>query len=537
MPVLIQELPEEETPHRVAYDEFENDAGDYTVPEDELDEEDAQFVHEMILTILVFIEDFVGFPLYPYQREIAYRIIESVILNDGEEISVLCSRQSGKTETLAQTIAGLMILLPRLAVAYPKLLGKFSRGFWVGVFAPSEEQAETVWSRVLGYLTAERAVQFLVDPEIDDRVGKTGGKAKTVALKKSGSLCRMQTCNPRAKIESKSYHFVLIDECQDADEFTVIKSIEPMMAAYNGTIVKTGTCNRTKGHFYKVCKRNERRATHRGARRNHFEFNYKTVIKFNPQYKKFIDRAKARIGEDSDEFQLSFACKWLIDQGMFTTDEALEGLGDNRMQLVGTWWKTPVVVGVDPARTKDSTVVTVVWVDWDYPDAFGYYEHRILNWLEITNKEWEEQYYEMYDFLSHYNILRIGVDVTGMGSAVADRLKRLFPDVEVVECSSDSKNQSERWKHLKTLIERRALVIPWHSKARRVRCHRRFLQQMSDLETKYQGKYMLAEAPGEKDAHDDYPDSLAIACAMTLDEVIPEVEEFSDPFHQTRTRR
>ena len=82
----------------------------------------------------------------------------------------------------------------------------------------------------------------------------------------------------------------------------------------------------------------------------------------------------------------------------------------------------PCVVGIDPARVKDSTVVTVMWVDWDFPDPAGYREHRILNWLEIHNTAWEEQYFQIMDFLDPYDIAYIGVDAQGMGSAVADRM-------------------------------------------------------------------------------------------------------------------
>jgi hypothetical protein len=37
------------------------------------------------------------------------------------------------------------------------------------------------------------------------------------------------------------------------------------------------------------------------------------------------------------------------------------------------WHRTPVVVGIDPARVKDSTVVTVMWVDYrlNSPNAFN----------------------------------------------------------------------------------------------------------------------------------------------------------------------
>ena len=87
---------------------------------------------------------------------------------------------------------------------------------------------------------------------------------------------------------------------------------------------------------------------------------------------------------------------------MLITEDDLDYLADKSMPLVKAWHRTPCVVGIDPARVKDSTVVTVMWVDWDHPDPAGYREHRILNWLEIHNTAWEEQYFEIMDFLEPY---------------------------------------------------------------------------------------------------------------------------------------
>lgn len=535
MPILIEELPDEDV-----YAPIDEDAdaqsfidGDDVeeVGQVTLDEDASQFMERIILTCIVFLGEFCNKKLFPYQTEEAYRIIESVLIGDGETITIEQARQSGKSEVLCDVIATLMVLLPRLAKAYPRLFGKFEEGFWVGCFAPTEEQADTVWGRIVDRLTSEKATSYLLDPEIDDSIGKGGSaKAKVVTLKKSGSFCRRQTCNPKAKIESKTYHFVLVDECQDADEYVVNKAIGPMLGFYNGTRVYTGTPARHKNVFYKSIQFNKRRANRRNARQNHFSYDYKFVCKYNQNYRKFIAKEKGRLGEDSDEFQLSYCCKWLLDQGMFVTEETLANLGDPGMTTYKSWWQSQVVVGIDPARTKDSTVVTVVWVDWDRPDAFGFYEHRILNWLEIHNQEWEKQYSQILNFLSNYNILRIGVDTTGMGSAVYDRIRVLFPGVEVVECPSDTKPQAARWKHLKSLIERQALIYPAASSVRRTRSYRRFIQQMSDLETKFQGPYMLAAAPDEAEAHDDYADSAAIACSMTLVDTLQEVEVFASPF-------
>ena len=259
----------------------------------------------------------------------------------------------------------------------------------------------------------------------------------------------------------------------------------------------------------------------------------RTVCKYNPNYKKFIAKEKIRLGEDSDEYQMSYRLKWMLERGMLVTEDDLDYLADPSMQLVRGWHRSPCVVGIDPARVKDSTVVTVMWVDWDFPDPAGYREHRILNWLEIHNTDWEEQYFQMMDFLDPYDIAFCGVDAQGMGSAVASRMARLMGSrCEVIPFSSDSKNQSERWKHLIQLIQRQMLVYPGHSKARRTRVWRRFRQQMADAEKVMQGQYLLIQAPNEREAHEDYVDSAALACACTMMETVPVVEQVTSPFYR-----
>ena len=500
-------------------------------PADEpLDELSQKFVDALIDKIMLFLKQLVGHDLHPYQKPLARRIMESVIINDGEEITALASRQSGKSETVADTVATLMILLPRLAKLYPDLLGKFKDGLWVGLFAPTEGQAETLFGRAVTRLTSERALEILGDVEIDDSAVRVGGVTRQIKLKKSGSTMTMMTANPRAKIESKSFHLIVIDECQEADDFVVSKSISPMLAYYAGTMVKTGTPTTSKNNFYKAIQLNRRRQTQGKNRQNHFQWDWKEVAKINPNYSTHIKKEMLRIGEDSDEFQMSYNCKWLLERGMFVTASVMDELGDTSQELVKSWHKTPVVVGVDPARKTDSTVVTVVWVDWDRPDEFGYYDHRVLNWLEIQGDDWEEQYFQIVNFLSNYDILAVGVDANGVGDAVAQRLKLLLPRAEVMSVTSSPTEQSKRFKHLQALLQRRMISWPAHAKTRRLRTWKRFYQQMVDAEVQYKGPNFMVAAPDESYAHDDFVDSLSIACALTQDLVMPEVVASSNPF-------
>ena len=54
-----------------------------------LDELSQQFVDKLIDKMLEFLKVLVGHDLHPYQKPLARRIMESVIINDGEEITAL----------------------------------------------------------------------------------------------------------------------------------------------------------------------------------------------------------------------------------------------------------------------------------------------------------------------------------------------------------------------------------------------------------------------------------------------------------------
>ena len=511
------------------FDEFGNILPE-EVEDDGLDELSKEFVKALVEKIMGFMKVLVGHELHPYQQPLARRLIESVIINDGEEITALASRQSGKSETIANTVATLMVILPRLAKMYPELLGKFGDGIMVGMFAPVQSQVETLYGRTVSRLTSEAALDVLGDPEIDDMVAKTPGVVRNIRLKNSGSSLMMMTANPRAKIESKSFHLIIIDECQEADDFVVAKSISPMGAYYNATMVKTGTPTTHKNNFYKAIQFNRRRQTSRNAKQNHFQWDWKDVAKVNPNYEKFIKKEMLRISEDSDEFQLSYNCKWLLERGMFVTSSIMDDLGDTSQEIVKSWHRSPVVVGIDPARKMDSTVVTVVWVDWDRPDEYGYYDHRVLNWLEMQGDDWEEQYFQIQQFLSSYDVLAIGIDANGVGDAVAGRLKILMPRAEVIPVTSSPTEQSKRWKHLQALIQRQMVSWPSHAKTRRLRIWKKFYQQMTDAEVHYKGPNFLVAAPDEVHAHDDFVDSLALACSLTQELVMPTIEVSASPF-------
>jgi hypothetical protein len=57
---------------------------------------------------------------------------------------------------------------------------------------------------------------------------------------------------------------------------------------------------------------------------------------------------------------------------------------------------------------------------------------------------------------------------------------------------------------------------------------------MADVIKVFRAGQMLVEAPNEAEAHDDYVDSIALACAASMIEATPEVEVIESPFYSRR---
>ena len=193
---------------------------------------------ELVNRIFTFCELYSGKTLFPYQEQFSKRVIRSVLENDGEEITALFARQSGKSETIADTVGGLMIILPMLAnmpmFADDRRLQMFRDGIWVGIFAPSQRQAQITYGRIKARIQSKSAMAVLEDPEF--RLTFTTSNGQTVALS-NGSFATAISASDGSNIEGESFKLIICEEAQDISNFKIQKSIHPMGAAYNATIV------------------------------------------------------------------------------------------------------------------------------------------------------------------------------------------------------------------------------------------------------------------------------------------------------------
>lgn len=491
---------------------------------------------ELVNRIYNFCEAYSGRVMYPYQAQFSKRIIRSVLENDGAELTALFSRQSGKTETVAITVGGLMIILPQLAnmpmfLDDPRLQ-MFKDGFWVGIFAPSQRQAQTTYNRMRGRMQCKEAQAVLQDP--DFRLEFTTSNGQTVALS-NGSFCTAISASDGSNIEGESFKFIICEECQDISNYKIRKSIHPMGAAYNATICKIGTATTFKGDFYEAINRNKKDYEDGKLRvRNHFEYNYKVVMKYNPKYAKYVEREKRSLGETSDEFRMSYNLEWIISRGMFVDIEKVEKeCGDEYLERVSVDHVANHVAGIDVGggssknrNEADSTIITIVEVDWNNPvlmeteideetgetKIYLAYNTYIKDWLEIKPEiaeDYEEQYQIIMDYITNFRISKIVIDATREASLGQRIRANVRCEVELFTFSIKSK--SDIYKHLQTEIKTGRARFPMSKTVKATVEYQRFTQQLADLQKGYSGSYLVVAHPDERGAHDDYPDSWALA--------------------------
>ncbi len=482
---------------------------------------------ELVNRIFQFCEIYSGKTMFPYQEQFSKRVIRSVLENDGEEITSLFSRQSGKSETISLTVGGMMIILPILAnlpmFADDPRLKMFKDGLWVGIFAPSQRQAQITYGRIKSRLQSKSAQAVLSDPEFN--LTFTTSNGQTVALS-NGSFVTAISASDGSNIEGESFKLIICEECQDISNYKIRKSIHPMGAAYNASIVKIGTATTFKGDFYEAIQRNKKEYEAKTSHiRNHFEYTWEIAAKYNANYARYVEKEKKRLGENSDEFRMSYCLEWIIERGMFIDITKFEKENcEPLLERVMYNKSATLVAGIDLGGKGDSTVVTIVEVDWNMPvimesrtneetgeeETYIAFNTYVVDWLSISNvPDYEEQYAQIVDYLSHFSVVRIVCDATKEAS-LAHRLRANLP-CEVIPYIFTQKSKSDLYKHLDREITSGRARVCGGQETVETREYKDFIQQLGDLQKGYSGANLVVCHPDEKGAHDDYPDSWALA--------------------------
>jgi intein/homing endonuclease len=321
----------------------------------------------------------------------------------------------------------------------------------------------------------------------------------------------------------------------------------------HNTMVKIGTCTTFRSDFYDATIRNKRKYIKSNIQ-NHFEFDYKTCQRYNKYYKSWVTKERERIGEDSDAFRMAFRLEWLIEKGMAITPQMYE----EYMKVPGNKFEyapmdgATYVAGLDLGKENDSTVMTIARIEEDpthlakEDDSQEKFIKTVVNWIEMIGDNWEVQFETVVSAVRTYGIKVLAVDSTGVGDVIYDRLERVLEDEDVVLVPVLFNLKEKHAMATLFYEELRAMRIriPAHQSATKTKRHQNFLMQFYACEKVYNKSYMQLKHGEEKDAHDDFVDSLLLMCygveqnltprAKTTDNFMRHGGNFKPDTHRSR---
>lgn len=497
--------------------------------------------HDITRKIIEFGKALTGVQLYSYQEECVYAIIYSVITFSGDVKTLLFSRQSGKSEAMAFVIDTLCVLLPALAKMIPDL-EQFKNGFRVGLFAPQNDQVYTTYDRALSRLNSANADMVMHDPDIDIDLESDVRLELT-----NGSFLRGQCASKNSKIESKTYDLIIVEEAQDVDDLIVSKSIEPMLTATAGTMIKVGTTGMFKNHFYYEIQHNRSldRKNPDKRIRNHFEYDYRYIIKarreqYEKDHKRFhlnyefdVKRKMQRWGKDSQAFKLAYALIWDLDSGMLITDKEFDTLLNKKIGYQEPSNTDYVVAGIDIGKAPAETIITIGKVWSDEENLFDKPYKQILAWIDLGGLDYEAQHHMILDTIVEYNIQKIFIDYTGVGKPVVDRLIYACGDyVDINPYTFTSQSKSDMWYNLLSNIRTKRLIVPANKQVRSTSEYIKFEDEMKNCQKYFSGPYLVCEK--SEGSFDDFCDSLGLMClAADADKKVDdnEMEVLDNPLY------
>jgi hypothetical protein len=496
-------------------------------------------LNEIAEMVIMFCSKLSGKTYYPYQEIIGKNILKHVIAQTGEDISVLLSRQSGKSVINGEMTAGAMVILPELAKVYKKEYPPVARfetnykgagtgGLRAGVFAPIDKQAHVVFNIVRTILESDNAKEILKELNITLEVSR----GDTVSLS-NNSRISCNSASEGANIKSATHDLIILDEAQDMVSRVIVDSIRPMRINTGGNVVYVGTCGNYKWDFYDTIQVNKNLEQEDGIQR-HFQFDYNHCSACNPQYKRAVDKDIAKYGWESDEVKLNYRLIWLLERGSIVTDDMMYGTGywagrgmlDEEAEIEEINRRDHCFAGLDMGKENDSTVLTIVKVDKTnpiYTPDGTYYIKRILNWLEIQGDNYESQYWQIVEFLRRYSVDRLCIDAT-QHDPVADRMSTYLTNIDVEPIKATEQQNSEMFKLAQQEIQAGRIKVPYGPRSREHTSVKKFIHQHLELEKEYKGQILKAKHPDKRGAHDDYWSSHCLSVWATRDVTLPGVE-------------
>lgn len=371
--------------------------------------------------------------LRPYQRDAARAVLRSVLRGEGRSFSVLVARQGGKNELSAQIELLLLAANRERAVDAIKCAPTFSPQCRISL--------RRLWARLgaLG-LTA---------------VGGPAEREGADTIRLGRARQRFLSAAPGAHVVGHTAHTLLeVDEAQDVDPEKFDREFRPMAAAANATTVFYGTAWDETCLLAQAREQHLEQARQDGVQR-HFAADWRTVAGCSPDYARYVEAERARLGEEHPIFQTQYLLRTLPRAGRLFSPAALALLRGTHRRLLqrpsgeglGVRYAGGLDVGGEAlpgsGRDPDSTVLTVARVlpapagalvrDPEV-EVVGHYAWQGAGHTRLAGA--------VAGLARAWRLDRLAIDATGIGEGLAASLAAAPGGTEVVRLRLSAERKS-----------------------------------------------------------------------------------------------
>ena len=459
--------------------------------------------------------------LRPYQQEVARAVMDSILRRKGLTFSVEIARQGGKNELSAH----LEVLLLTLYMARGGKLIKCSPTF--------KPQSIISMQRL-----KERLDEFGFDGIYNNQMGYIIqiGNAQVIFLSAEGSS---------SVVGHTADILMEVDEAQDVSKEKYGKEFRPMGSATNVTTVIYGTTWDNSTLLEEVKQNNIELEKEDGVRR-HFRYDWQEIGKYNPDYVKFVQAERQRLGEDHPLFRTQYALLPIVGGGaLLSRQQVALMLGGHPRQSLPESGKT-YIAGVDLAggreqdmlltgepsllslrgasatkqspdderslnfayncgtENQDSTVISIAEVDVAKPSLPLL---KVVEQYRWTGTPHSQLYPQMVTiFRNVWNCHRIVVDATGIGQPVASFLRKELGS-KVVPFTFSSRSKSNVGFELLSFVDSGRLQIYRQDGSRE---YKQTMLELEKARAQYRPNQTMNFYVDPQEGHDDFLISLAL---------------------------
>jgi hypothetical protein len=264
--------------------------------------------------------------------------------------------------------------------------------------------------------------------------------------------------------------------------------------------------------------------------KRHFRYDWQEVGQYNPDYVRFVQAERQRLGEEHPLFKTQYALLPISHGGGFLSRQQIAlMLGEHQRQSqpsAGSGQvpegKRTYIAGVDLAgehepemtgagapgddrgRGHDSTVITIAEVDATNPSQPVL---KVVEQYQWTGMPHSQLYTQMTDiFKNVWNCHRIVVDATGIGQPVASFLRKELGS-KVIPFVITSKSKSDMGFELLSLVNSGRLKL---YKQDGSRDYKETLFELERARVQYRPNQTMNFYVDPQEGHDDFLVSLAL---------------------------